>query len=132
MEFGEIKELLLNELTKEQKYLLNTKQAGEAWELLTNLTNNSVSLIFLDPQYEPENVLSPNKRKHPHQKPKELIEALILATTNEGDLVVDPCAGSFIVLEICQELGRNYLGVDLTYKEMKEFLSNKPDKVNEI
>ena len=34
------------------KYLLNTKQAGEALELLTNLENNTASLIFLDPQYE--------------------------------------------------------------------------------
>ena len=52
MEIREIKELLLNELTKEQKYLLNAKQAGEAWELLTSLGENSTSLVFLDPQYE--------------------------------------------------------------------------------
>src|SRR5947207_487165 len=46
---------------KEQKFLLNTKQSGEALELLSNLENNSVSLIFLDPQYEPvKNVLSAN------------------------------------------------------------------------
>jgi hypothetical protein len=61
MELGEIKELLLNELTREQKYLLNTKQAGEALELLSHLGDNSVSLVFLDPQYEPvKNVLSVN------------------------------------------------------------------------
>jgi hypothetical protein len=36
----------------ENNYKLNTKQAGEALELLTNLENNSASLIFLDPQYE--------------------------------------------------------------------------------
>jgi hypothetical protein len=52
MEMGELKELLLNELSKEQKYLLNTKQSGEALELLTSLENNSTSLVFLDPQYE--------------------------------------------------------------------------------
>ena len=34
------------------KYLLNTKQAGEALELLTNLADNSADLVFLDPQYE--------------------------------------------------------------------------------
>lgn len=39
-------------MSKQEKYLLNTKQAGEALELLTNLENNSVSLVFLDPQYE--------------------------------------------------------------------------------
>jgi len=43
------------------KFSLNTKQAGEALELLTNLENNSVSLVFLDPQYEAvRNVLRTN------------------------------------------------------------------------
>lgn len=61
MEFGEIRELLLNELTREQKYLLNTKQAGEALELLNSLDSDSANLVFLDPQYEPvRNVLSVN------------------------------------------------------------------------
>jgi site-specific DNA-adenine methylase len=49
------------ELEKAGEYSLNTKQSGEALELLTNLENNSVSLVFLDPQYEPvKNVLSVN------------------------------------------------------------------------
>jgi site-specific DNA-methyltransferase (adenine-specific) len=52
MKIGELKEQLLNELTKEQQYLLNTKQSGEALELLTSLGKNSTSLVFLDPQYE--------------------------------------------------------------------------------
>lgn len=59
MEMGEIKELLLNELTSKQKYLLNTRQTGEALELLTSLENDSAGLVFLDPQYEKvANVLS--------------------------------------------------------------------------
>jgi site-specific DNA-methyltransferase (adenine-specific) len=238
MEISTLKEQLLNELTKEQKYLLNTKQSGEALELLNSLGDNSAGLVFLDPQYEPvrnvlstnyplsfqsdyqvlrileqvqrilkpssfcllwvnktllgndciplwllktpslkivdclvwhkknylglgnwlrsnaefcfliqkypynsklfknrsfgnvweENVLSPSKRKLPHQKPRELIKALVEATTNQGDLIVDPCAGSFVVLEVCQELNRNYLGVDLTYNEMTNFLKETRTK----
>jgi len=54
-----------------------------------------------------------------------LIKTLITATTQEGDLVVDPCAGSFVVLDVCQELKRDYLGCDLTYEEIGEFLENK-------
>ena len=68
-----------------------------------------------------EAVLPPSKRRHPHQKPRELIKALIIATTNPGDLIIDPCAGSFIVLEVCQELKREFCGVDLTFKEMEKF-----------
>src|SRR3954469_14619184 len=79
-----------------------------------------------------EATIFPNKRKHPHQKPRELIKALILATTSENDLIVDPCAGSFVVLEICQELNRNYLGVDLTFRELKAFLKGKQRVFHEI
>src|SRR4051794_27348167 len=43
------------------KHSLNTKQNGEALELLIRLENNSVSLVFFDPQYEPvQNVLRTN------------------------------------------------------------------------
>ena len=62
-----------------------------------------------------------SKRKHPHQKPYNLIKALIEATTEPGDLIVDPCAGSFVVLEVCQELEREFLGCDLTFKTMQKY-----------
>jgi DNA modification methylase len=65
--------------------------------------------------------LPASKRNHPHQKPKELIKVLIEATTSKGDLIVDPCAGSFVVLEVCQETGREFMGCDLTYRAMEEF-----------
>jgi len=41
----------MNELIN-QKYLRNTRQAGEATELLASLADKSVSLVFFDPQYE--------------------------------------------------------------------------------
>jgi site-specific DNA-methyltransferase (adenine-specific) len=74
-----------------------------------------------------EDQLTISKRKHPHQKPKGLIKAIIEATTEPGDLVVDPCAGSFMVLEVCQETGREFMGCDLTYQATQEFMKkSKP------
>ena len=73
-------------------------------------------------------MVSVSQRKLPHQKPKELIKALITATTNERDLIIDPCAGSFIVLEVCRELNREFLGCDLTFREMGNFLKQKETK----
>jgi 16S rRNA G966 N2-methylase RsmD len=35
-----------------KEYLRNTKQAGEATELLATLADKSISLVFFDPQYE--------------------------------------------------------------------------------
>jgi site-specific DNA-methyltransferase (adenine-specific) len=50
---------------------------------------------------------------HAHAKPFELLKTLILATTKRGDLVVDPCAGSYVVLRACRETGRDFMGCDL-------------------
>lgn len=52
---------------------------------------------------------------HTHQKPFELQKQLILATTNENDLVLDPCAGSFTILNICKEINRNFIGTDIKF-----------------
>jgi len=61
MEFNQLKETILDHLISQQKYLLNTRQSGEALELLSHCESNSTSLVFFDPQYEPvRNVLSTN------------------------------------------------------------------------
>ena len=52
-------------------------------------------------------------RRHAHQKPVGLQAALIEAVTEPGDLVVDPAAGSFSVMESALSVGRNFLGGDL-------------------
>ncbi len=54
---------------------------------------------------------------HPHAKPFALTERLIRATTERGDLVVDPCAGGYGVLAACRLTGRNFVGCDLKTPE---------------
>lgn len=54
---------------------------------------------------------------HPHSKPTELQRRLIVATTNEGDTVLDPASGGFSVFEACKLCGRNFLGCDIIYGE---------------
>jgi site-specific DNA-methyltransferase (adenine-specific) len=52
---------------------------------------------------------------HVHAKPVELQKALIEATTRPGDIVVDPTAGGFSVLEACRRVGgRTFFGSDLS------------------
>lgn len=50
---------------------------------------------------------------HPHCKPHRLTEQLIRAVTQSNDLVVDPCAGGFGVMEACLRSGRVFLGCDV-------------------
>jgi site-specific DNA-methyltransferase (adenine-specific) len=42
---------------------------------------------------------------------------LIGAVTQPGDLVVDPAAGSFVVMRAADQLGRNFIGCDLKLPE---------------
>ncbi|MBF2755953.1 MAG: site-specific DNA-methyltransferase [Gammaproteobacteria bacterium AqS3] len=63
------------------------------------------------PDTWPEKIAS--HRGHPHKKPVNLQAALIEAVTQEGDLVVDPAAGDFTVLEAARQTNREFLGCDL-------------------
>jgi site-specific DNA-methyltransferase (adenine-specific) len=62
---------------------------------------------------------------HPHRKPLELQIRLIKAVTSPGNLVIDPCAGSFSVLEACQATERNFLGCDIKENETPKKEGNK-------
>lgn len=68
---------------------------------------------------------------HPTQKPVAVLKKLIEVFTDDGDVVIDPCAGSGSTLRACMELGRNSYGFEIAkdvYKRAKEeMLSIKPD-----
>jgi len=53
------------------------------------------------------------------QKPKALIERIIKASSNEGDLVVDFYGGSFTTAEVCKDLKRNFIGCDIEKKAIE-------------
>ena len=50
---------------------------------------------------------------HAHAKPVGLQAKLIASVTNQGDVVIDPAAGSFSVLDACLQTGRKFLGCDI-------------------
>jgi site-specific DNA-methyltransferase (adenine-specific) len=75
------------------------------------------------PDRWPERIDRP-RSQHPHIKPIELIKRLIGAVTNPGDLVVDPAAGSFVVLRAAQALGREFVGCDLTFRPAMDSATN--------
>jgi len=64
--------------------------------------------------------------KHPTQKPLELLKRIVLASTNKGDIVLDPFAGSSTTGIAAVSNGRKFIGVDLekNYLELsrKRFL----------
>lgn len=54
------------------------------------------------------------KTPHPTQKPEELLRKLVLASSNPGDWVLDPFSGSGTTLVAAEQLGRHWLGCDLS------------------
>lgn len=57
---------------------------------------------------------------HPTQKPEALLERIIRASSNEGDVVMDPFSGSFTTSAVAIRLGRKAIGIDMNqeYFEM--------------
>ncbi|MDD3443189.1 MAG: site-specific DNA-methyltransferase [Sulfurimonas denitrificans] len=51
---------------------------------------------------------------HPTQKPVGLLSQLIAIFTDEGDVVIDPCAGSASTLRACAELNRHSYGFEIS------------------
>lgn len=59
------------------------------------------------------NRVSPDKLKHPTQKPVSIIRRLIKAGTKENDVVLDPFMGSGTTAVASQELDRRFIGFEL-------------------
>jgi DNA modification methylase len=62
------------------------------------------------------NAHNKTKNQHPTAKPIDLYEWLIERYSNEGDMVLDPTAGSFNSGRACQELNRQYIGMEMDKK----------------
>jgi len=51
----------------------------------------------------------------PTQKPQALLERIISASSNPGDIVLDPFCGCGTTIHAAQKLGRQWIGIDITY-----------------
>ncbi|MEO8557526.1 MAG: site-specific DNA-methyltransferase [Rhodospirillales bacterium] len=52
------------------------------------------------------------RKAHPTQKPEALLFRVLLASTNKGDVVLDPFAGSGTTGAVAKKLGRNFIGIE--------------------
>ena len=93
-----------------EKYFFN-------YELMKNLNNNKQMKDVWTGSLTPksEKIFG----KHPTQKPLYLLEKIILASTRENNLIIDPFCGSSTTGIICKKFNRKYIGID-----------NNPDYIN--
>lgn len=91
--------------------------------------NNKGKMIFNCVDWERDDISSPLIRKiHPTQKPVKLLEKLIDIFTDEGDIVIDPCAGSGSTLIACSNKKRKGYGFEIK----KDFYNQAKDWEEEV
>jgi len=56
---------------------------------------------------------------HPAQKPETLLERIIKASSNEGDIVLDPFAGTFTTCAVAKRLNRKSIGIEIEEEYIK-------------
>lgn len=71
------------------------------------------------------------KTPHPTQKPEELVRKLVLAASDEGQIVLDPFSGSGTTLVVAEQLNRRWLGCDLN-PEYNQWAIQRLEKVRRL
>ena len=97
-----------------RRVLAPYKQNGEAkdWEETDNgRFRNTYPSNFWDDLSIPYWSM-PENTAHPTQKPEKLVAKLILASSNPGDVVLDPFLGSGTTSVVAKKLGRNFVGIE--------------------
>jgi adenine specific DNA methylase Mod len=61
------------------------------------------------------NMMAKERLGYPTQKPLALLERIIEASSNKGDVVLDPFCGCGTATHAAQKLGRQWIGIDITY-----------------
>jgi hypothetical protein len=59
--------------------------------------------------------ISKERLGYPTQKPEALLERVIKASSNEGDVVLDPFCGCGTAVAVAERLGRKWIGIDITH-----------------
>lgn len=63
----------------------------------------------------PLNSQAAERLGYPTQKPLALLERILRLGTNPGDIVLDPFCGCGTTVDAAQQLGRSWIGIDITY-----------------
>ncbi len=74
-----------------------------------------VELQDLWTDIQPLQSQSSERLGYPTQKPVELLERIVEASSNPGDVVLDPFCGCGTAIAAAQKLGRKWLGIDITH-----------------
>lgn len=69
---------------------------------------------------------------YPTQKPEALLERIIKASSNEGDVILDAYCGCGTTVSVAQKLNRQWIGIDITYQSISIILNRLESSLESI
>jgi len=105
----------LEELDQQGRILWPAKKGGvpRYRRFLDEMPGTAIQSIIAD--IPPLSAQSAEKLGYPTQKPEALLERIIAASSNEGDLVLDPFCGCGTTVTVAERLKRRWIGIDITH-----------------
>jgi site-specific DNA-methyltransferase (adenine-specific) len=97
--------------------------------------NNKGKMVFNVLDWESDSDIQNYKKLHPTQKPIRLLEKLISIFTDEGDVVIDPVAGSGSTIIAAENMNRKGYGFEIKkdfYREAKKWIEESRTIRNEM
>ena len=102
------------ELMEKAGRIVWSKNNVPSWkEYLADMPEVPLQNIWTD--IPPVSSQSNERLGYPTQKPLALLERIIQASSNKGDLVLDPFCGCGTAIHAAQKLGRDWVGIDITH-----------------
>ncbi len=92
---------------------LDTSKRPQLKRYLDEMSGGVVGTIWSD--IPPINSQAQERLGYPTQKPLALLERILAASSNEGDVVLDPFCGCGTTVHAAQKMGRHWLGIDITH-----------------
>jgi site-specific DNA-methyltransferase (adenine-specific) len=110
-------DILMFSKTENYKFILdNIRIPQKYYRSVNNMRGANPGDVW---QFSHIHYCNKNRQEHPTQKPEGLIERMVLASSEENDMVIDPFAGSGTTLRVCQQLNRNCIGIELNPEYIK-------------
>lgn len=98
---------------KDGKIIFTKNGTPRVKRYLDEKEGNYVGDLWVDAEVAPLSSNASERFDYPTQKPESLLERIVNASTNEGDLVADFFCGSGTTLAVAEKLGRKWIGSDL-------------------
>ena len=102
----------LKDMYKEDKIYFNSKGKPYKKEYIKDYQGQEVGNLWADISIAKNN----ERVGYPTQKPLALLERIIQASSNEGDIVLDPFCGCATTCVASEKLGRQWIGIDVSQK----------------